>query len=426
MPMRRTDLVEIRVPGDKSVSHRALMLAALADGRSTVTGLLDSADTRSTAGALRALGASIPEPSGSFAIEGRGLHGLRAAADAIDCGNSGTTARLLMGIMAGYSFATRFDGDASLRMRPMRRVTGPLAGMGARIRELGEPDRLPLEIAGGELHAIDFVNERASAQVKSAILLAALVGGTSARITERVHSRDHTERLFDAMGVDIRTVVVEEGMRIEIAATSSLKAIDIAVPGDFSSAAFFLARALLSGPAVRVRGVGVNATRTGLLDVIRRMHGLVHVADRRESGGEPIADVSAETGVLHATQIEAVEIPHLVDEVPVLAVLAARAEGQTIFRGAGELRVKETDRLRALAENLRAVGASAEETSDGLVIEGSSAPLRGRVKTYGDHRIAMAFGILGSIPGNEIDMDDVACVSVSFPAFWTTLRECTR
>ncbi len=426
MPMTRTDLVEIRVPGDKSISHRALMLAALADGRSTVTGLLDSADTRSTASALRALGASIPEPSGSFAVAGRGLHGLRAAADALDCGNSGTTARLLMGVMAGYSFATRFDGDASLRMRPMRRVTGPLAGMGARIRELREPDRLPLEIAGGELHAIDFVNERASAQVKSAILLAALVGGTSARITERVHSRDHTERLFDAMGVDIRTVVVEEGVRIEIAATSSLKAIDIAVPGDFSSAAFFLARALLSGPAVRVRGVGVNATRTGFLDVIRRMHGLVHVTDRRESGGEPSADVSAETGVLHATQIEAVEIPHLVDEVPVLAVLAARAEGQTTFRGAGELRVKETDRLRALAENLRAVGANAEETSDGLVIEGSNAPLRGRVTTYGDHRIAMAFGILGSIPGNEIDMDDVACVSVSFPAFWTMLGECTR
>jgi 3-phosphoshikimate 1-carboxyvinyltransferase len=308
----------------------------------------------------------------------------------------------------------------------MRRVTHPLALMGAQIRELGEPDRLPLEIRGGRLSDVEYANEKSSAQVKSAILLAALVAGVKATVREPVHSRDHTERLLSAMGVEVRTVVDRGEMCVELGPTDALLPFELDVPGDFSSAAFFLARGLLAGPALRIRGVGVNATRTGLLDVIRRMQGTVHVEERRESSHEPIATLTAEPSSLRGVRVEPAEIPHLIDEVPILAVLAARAHGDTIISGAGELRVKETDRLRALAENLRSVGAQAEETEDGLVVSGSDAPLRGRVRTYGDHRIAMAFGIAGSIPGNAIEIDHPASVAVSFPTFWQRLNECSQ
>ena len=416
------DAVTVSVPGDKSISHRALILAALARGRSTLRNVLNSADIRSTASALRALGVGIPEFTGpALAFEGRDLRGLLPASAALDCGNSGTTARLLMGVVAAQAFAAHFDGDNSLRSRPMRRVTQPLTLMGARIRELGQPDRLPLEVQGGPLHEIDILNEKSSAQVKSAVLLAAIAGGVRAKIREPVHSRDHTERMLTALGVELRTVVEAGEMCIEVDPVNSLRPLDLDVPGDFSSAAFFLARGLLHGPRVRVADVGVNATRTGLLDVIRRMHGAVHVSDRRVSEHEPIATLIAEPSSLRGVHVEAAEIPHLIDEIPIVAILAARAEGESTVSGAGELRVKETDRLSSLAANLRAVGAHAEEDGDTLRIQGSDAPLRGRVRTGGDHRIAMAFGVLGSIPGNDIEIDDVACVDVSFPSFWQQL-----
>lgn len=424
--MRKPDAVEVAVPGDKSISHRVLMLAALAAGSSTASGLLDSDDVRSTARVLRALGVDIREQHGTVVVTGHGLRGLLASREVLDCGNSGTTARLMMGIAAAHPFSSRFDGDASLRSRPMRRVTLPLARMGAGIRELGEPDRLPLEIHGGALQSIEYMNEKSSAQVKSAILLAALAGGVSATVREPVHSRDHTERLLNAMGAEVRTVVDRGEMCVEIDPCDELTPFDLDVPGDFSSAAFFLARGLLGEPAIRMRGVGVNSTRTGLLDVIRRMQGTVHVEERRESGHEPLATLVAEPGGLRGARVEAAEIPHLVDEVPVIAVLAAHAEGETVISGAGELRVKETDRLRALADNLRAIGIAAEETGDGLAVRGSADKLRGRVITRGDHRIAMAFGILGSLPGNDIVLDDPECVAVSFPAFWHCLAECRR
>jgi 3-phosphoshikimate 1-carboxyvinyltransferase len=426
MPMKSSDVRDVAVPGDKSISHRALMLGALATGQSRIRGILDSADVQSSASVLRALGAAVPNLTDDFTVAGLGVQGLRAPERMLDCGNSGTTARLMMGIAAGYAFTARFDGDASLRARPMRRVTDPLTRMGARVRELGDADRLPLEITGGRLCGIDLVNEKSSAQVKSAVLLAALTGGVRATVREHVHSRDHTERMLDAMGAPIQTVVDGGAMCIEIAPVDALQPLDLIVPGDFSSAAFLLARALLTAPAVRVNNVGVNGTRTGLLDVLRRMQATVHVQERRVTGGEPIATLVAESCALHGTVVEPAEIPHLVDEVPILAVLAARARGETVVRGAGELRVKETDRLRAIAANLRAVGANAEETEDGLMIEGSDRPLRGRVTTHGDHRIAMAFGVLGSLPGNEIVIDDVACVAVSFPSFWHQLRELAR
>ena len=421
--MRTTEPLPITIPGDKSISHRALMLAALASGTSAIRSILDSDDTRSTASVLRALGVAIPALSNNMTIEGVGLRGLRAPAQPLDCGNSGTTARLMMGIVAGHSFAATFDGDASLRSRPMRRVTGPLAEMGARVRELGEPDRLPLEIAGGNLQPIEAQNPKSSAQIKSAVLLAALIGGVRGSVCEPVYSRDHTERMLRAMGVEVRTVVDHGQMCVEIDPVDELRPTDIDVPGDFSSAAFFLAYGLMKG-AVRIDNVGVNATRTGFLDVVRRMGATVHVQRRALTGGEPIATLVAEPSALRATQIEAAEVPHLVDEIPVLAALAARAEGETRIHGAGELRVKETDRLRAIAENLRAVGVTVEEEQEGLIIQGTDAPLNGRVVTHGDHRIAMAFGILGTATGDEIEVDDSACVAVSFPSFWQQLQEC--
>ena len=421
--MKKTDAVEITIPGDKSISHRSLMFAALGSGRSAIRSILDSDDTRSTAAALRTLGVRVPALANNLIIEGRGLRGLQAPAEVLDCGNSGTTARLLMGVVAGHPFAARFDGDASLRSRPMRRVTGPLAAMGATIRELGENDRLPLEIQGGTLHAVDIENEKSSAQVKSAVLLAALTGGVRGRVCEPVHSRDHTERMLRAMGVEVRTVVDHGGMCIEIDPVEELRPADIEVPGDFSSAAFFLAYGLMQR-AVRIENVGVNSTRTGMLDVARRMNATLHVDRRSLSGGEPTATLIAQPSELRGTHIEAPEVPHLVDEIPIIAVIAARAAGETRIHGAGELRVKETDRLRAIAENLRAVGVVAEEEGDGLVIQGSDAPLKGRVVTRGDHRIAMAFGILGSLPGNAIEVDDSGCVGVSFPSFWDQLQEC--
>jgi 3-phosphoshikimate 1-carboxyvinyltransferase len=419
-------VIELRVPGDKSISHRALMLSALAEGRAMITGILDSADTRSTAAVLRSFGVAVPDLSSDVvSFDGVGLRGLRVPSATLDCGNSGTTARLVMGIAAAQPFASRFDGDESLRGRPMRRVTQPLVEMGASVKELGQPDRLPLELTGGKLQPIRFHNEKSSGQVKSAVLLAALCGGVRSVVTETVHSRDHTERLLDAMGVTVRTVV-EQGMQIEIEPADKLRAMAVEVPGDFSSAAFFLARGLLADTPVRVANVGINGTRTGFLDVVRKMHGSVHIDERRTSCNEPIGTLIAERSELRGVQIEAAEIPHMVDEVPIIAVMAARAHGQTVIRGAAELRVKETDRLRALADNLRLVGAQVEELQDGLVITGSERALRGRIKTYGDHRIAMAFGILGSLSGNQIDMDDAACVGVSFPTFWQQLEECTR
>lgn len=419
-----TKTAELRVPGDKSISHRGLIMAALATGRSRISGLLDSADVRSTASVLSAYGVAIPDTrAAEVVIDGRGLRGFSAPSASMDCGNSGTTTRLLMGVAAAKPFISVFDGDQSLRSRPMRRVTGPLTAMGARIRELERPDRLPIEVNGGALKAVVVNNEKSSAQVKSAVLLAALCGNVKATVIEPIHSRDHTERMLNSLGVEVRTMVdASRGIEISLEPAAKLDAFELHVPGDFSSAAFILARGLLAGPEVRIADVGVNATRTGFLDVVRRMQGSLHVEDRRTSCNEPIATLIAHASKLHATHIEGAEIPHLVDEIPIIAVLAARAEGETIIRGAGELRVKETDRLKAMAQNLTAIGVIAIETEDGLIIEGSERPLKGNIKSFGDHRIAMAFGVLGSLEGNEIAIDDVACVDVSFPSFWETLR----
>jgi 3-phosphoshikimate 1-carboxyvinyltransferase len=418
--------VTLRVPGDKSLTHRALIFAALADGDSRLSGLLPAEDPHATARVLRALGAPVPElprAGEEVVVAGRGVRGLAPCAALLDCANSGTTARLMLGVLSGYPFDSTLTGDDSLRSRPMRRVTEPLGRMGARFEELEAPDRLPIRVSGGRLRPLTHRSPKASAQVKSALLLAGVTGGAEVEVREPVLSRDHTERLLRAMGARVTVDRVDDGFAIRLEPGASLRPLDFHVPGDFSSAAFFLALgALLPGGALRVEGVGMNPGRTGLLPVLERMGVEVVQEHRTERSGEPVAELVAGASRLRATTVGGEEVPGMVDEVPILAVLAARAEGETRITGAGELRVKESDRLAALASNLRTVGVRVEELPDGLVVEGTDAPLAGRVTTYGDHRIAMAFGVLGALPGNRIEVDDPACVAVSFPTFWEELR----
>ena len=415
----------LRVPGDKSISHRALLLAALADGESRIDGVLTGADVQSTATALRALGCAVPPLAvdQTLRIHGLGLNGMHAPADTIHCGNSGTTARLLLGILAGQPIAATMTGDASLRARPMRRVTGPLGRMGAGFDELGEPDRLPLRVRGGRLVPLDYASPHASAQVKSALLLAGVTGGARVVVTEPHLSRDHTERMLRAQGVNLDAFVADGRPGVAITPPARLEPLDVRVPGDFSSAAFFLALgALTVATPLRIAGVGVNPTRTGLLRVLERMGVHVERTAERLEGGEPVADLTVQRASLRGTTIEPDEVPALIDELPVVAVLGARAEGTTIVRGAGELRLKETDRIRALVGNLRALGVEALESDDGMTVTGTDTPLRGRVRACGDHRIAMAFGVLGAEARSAIEIDDPSVVGISFPDFWAQLR----
>ncbi len=417
----------VLVPGDKSLTHRALMLSVLATGESRLSGLLSGADPQSTASVLRSLGADIPSFDGSgseIRIRGLGLRGLRAPSRILDCGNSGTTSRLMMGILAGHDFSAVLDGDESLRSRPMRRVTEPLSQMGARFIERSAPDRLPIEEHGGALRETSYVSAKASAQVKSALLLAGLVGGVRVQLEEPVLSRDHTERLFNAHGVTVVTDVSQSGsVVISLTPADALAPLDFDVPGDFSSAAFFITYGMLAPKCeVRIPGVGINATRLGLLPVLMRMGAELKLNALPDRSGEPVADIVAETSDIHGTDVTAPEVPSMIDEIPILAVLASRAAGVTRVTGASELRVKESDRITAVVSNLRALGVRAEEQPDGFVVEGTRASLRGKVRTFGDHRIAMAFGVLGALPGNSIEMDDPDCVSISNPSFWTTLK----
>jgi 3-phosphoshikimate 1-carboxyvinyltransferase len=407
----------IRVPGDKSISHRALMLAALGDGPSRISGILDSADVRSTAGVLRTLGASIPGLSDEFIVEGAGLRGLRAPSSQLDCGNSGTTTRLMSGIVAACPFSATFVGDDSLSRRPMRRVARPLEAMGARF-DLPPHGGLPMTVHGGSLHDIEWRSEIASAQVKSALLLAGVVAGVRVTYDEPARSRDHTERMHDARGVEIRT----EGARVVLSPGRTLRGMDTRVPGDPSSAAFFAALAALADDGhVTLERVCVNDSRVGFLRVLRRMGATVEHATETIEGGEPVSDVVVSSGGLCGVAVRADEVPSMIDELPMLACLATRAAGETVITGAGELRVKESDRIAAVVSNLRALGADAEELPDGMRIVGSTSSLRGRIATHGDHRLAMAFGVLGALPGNEIVVDDPGCVDVSYPGFWRDL-----
>ncbi|MFL5575098.1 MAG: 3-phosphoshikimate 1-carboxyvinyltransferase [Gemmatimonadaceae bacterium] len=414
----------VRVPGDKSISHRALILAALADGPSRVRGLLDSADVRSTAGVLRALGLDVPEVAAAeIVVRGLGPRALRAPAVELDCGNSGTTARLVAGLVAACPFAARFTGDASLSRRPMGRVARPLAAMGARITA-SPAGTLPMEVHGGSLRAIEWESEAASAQVKSALLIAGAAAGVAVTVREPARSRDHTERMLRAMGAPVET----DGATVRLAPGAPLAAVDRTVPGDPSSAAFFVALATLAQHGeLLLPDVGVNPTRTGFLAVLQRMGAELASEEQRHEGGEPVAALRVSAGrTLRGADVAAAEVPSMIDELPLLACVAARAEGETTITGARELRVKESDRIAAVVAGLRAIGVEADESADGLRVVGAPRrPLRGRVATHGDHRLAMAFGVLAALPGSEVAIDDPDCVSVSYPAFWRDLARVT-
>ena len=409
----------LRVPGDKSISHRALILSALARGKSHIAHILESADVQSTAEALRTIGAGIPPLSDNFVVTGHATRELRSTEKHLDCGNSGTTARLLAGVAAGTGIRAHFIGDESLSRRPMRRVADPLRAMGANV-ELAPHGGLPMMVDAGPLRDLEWESPVASAQVKSAILLAALFGGVRARITEPHLSRDHTERMLLARGVALQRV--GNLTVVELPAAQILHPVDVVVPADPSSAAFFVALGLLAEQSeLELVDVCLNETRTGLLGALRRMRGHIEEADRRQESGEIVGTLRPRSSLLSGIEVGPEEVPAMIDELPLLACIATRALGETVVRGAAELRVKESDRIASVVRNLRAVGADAEERKDGFSVLGSPRPLRGKVETQGDHRIAMAFGILGALPGNEIEIDNRDCVAVSYPDFWTDL-----
>jgi len=410
----------VRPPGDKSISHRALMLAALAHGTSELEGLLTGADVKSTARVLRHLGAEISSIRDGANVT---VHASRIThpASRLNCGNSGTTARLMLGILAGQRFAATLTGDASLRRRPMRRVTEPLRAMGAEITER-RGDSLPLTIRGGRLHALTYTTPVASAQIKSALLLAGLTGNVGVAIREPYRSRDHTERLFVHLGLSLHerdgAITYDPPERRAIVPSFRLS-----VPGDASSAAFLVgAAALAQDGELVIENVGVNPTRTGFLVVLARMGARVERVNLRDAGGEPVADLVARPAALRGTEVAAAEVPTLVDEVPILAVLASRAEGETVFREVGELRVKESNRLELIAANLRALGVEAEARGNDLYVCGTARPPRGRVDTARDHRLAMAFAVLGTVPGADVRLSERASVSISYPRFFADLR----
>lgn len=407
------------IPGDKSVSHRAVMFAALADGASKIDGFLEGEDTRATARVFSQLGVEVETPSPSQRIvHGVGIDGLKAPSGPLDCGNAGTGMRLLAGLLAAQKFDSVLVGDASLSKRPMRRVTAPLAEMGARIdtEEGGLP---PLRIHGGQaLHGIDFVSPVASAQVKSAVLLAGLYAGGETSVREPHPTRDYTERMLSAFGVDIEFSPGYAKLR----GGQRLRATDITVPADFSSAAFFLvAASIVPGSALRLRAVGLNPRRTGLLAALRLMGADIHEENASEQGGEPVADLVVRHARLRGIEVPEALVPDMIDEFPALFVAAASAEGPTVVRGAAELRVKESDRLAVMSAGLRALGLRVDETPDGATIF-PGALQGGRIHSHGDHRIAMSFAAAAQVASGEIRIDDVANVATSFPGFDTLAR----
>ena len=408
-----------RVPGDKSITHRALMFAALARGLSHLGGGLTSLDARSTARVLRALGAEISplRPGAVVVVRGRGR--FRPPTRTLDCGNSGTTTRLLLGLLSAHRFAATLTGDASLRDRPMRRVTTPLSRMGARFTE-HRGDGLPLTVRGGSLQPLRYEMPVSSAQIKSSLLLAGLAGGVAVDLREpQGRSRDHTERMLRGFGF---TVADDDGW-IRFQPGGRLEPFDLQVPGDPSSAAFLVGAAVLAEAGeLRISGVGLNPTRTGFLRVLLRMGASVSSEEADIRFGEPVGDLVVRPARLRATEIEAGEIPGLIDEIPLLAVLASRAEGTTVFREVGELRVKESDRLELVARNLRAVGVEAEVRGNDLHVRGTERAPRGRIETARDHRLAMAFAVLGTVPGADIRLSERASVAISYPGFFEDLR----
>ena len=415
----------LRVPGDKSISHRAIMFGSLAEGTTTIHGFLKGADCLSTIDCFRKMGISIEEKEDTIYVHGKGLHGLHKPEETLDVGNSGTTTRLISGILAGQNFDTVLSGDASLNSRPMGRIMKPLSMMGADITSIHDTGCAPLSIKGRSLNAIHYDSPVASAQVKSCVLLAGLYANGKTSVTEPALSRNHTERMLRSFGANI----VSDKNTCTITPPETLHGQHIEVPGDISSAAFFIVAALITpNSEIIINNVGINDTRAGILKVCQDMGANITLLNAREEGGEPVADLLVKTSSLRGTIVEGDIIPALIDELPVIALMACFAKGQTIIKDAHELRVKESDRIAIMTENLGAMGADIIDTDDGFIINSRSdntiPTLHGAsINCSMDHRIAMTFAVAGLNADGETIITDSDCVDVSYPGFFAQLKQ---
>lgn len=419
---------EVEIPGDKSISHRSIMFGSIARGTTEVTHFLKGADCLSTIDCFRKLGIDIEENRGQILVHGKGLRGLSAPTDTLNVGNSGTTTRLMSGILAGQNFTSVMSGDDSLNSRPMGRIMTPLNSMGAHITSLNGNNCAPLEVASGKLQGIHYQSPVASAQVKSAVLLAGLYANGETSVTEPALSRNHTELMLKDFGANVTSKIHEDGSATaHIEPCRELYGRKICVPGDISSAAYFIAAGLLvPGSELLVKNVGTNTTRAGFLQVCKAMDADITLLNESQEGGEGRADVLVKSSHLKGTVIEGSLIPTLIDEIPIIAVMAACAEGTTIIKDAAELKVKETNRIDTVTENLKAMGADITPTEDGMIICGKESLTGAHVKSYLDHRIAMSFAIAGLIARGETVIEDSQCVDVSYPDFFSSLENCMK
>lgn len=412
---------EITVPGDKSISHRSIMLGSLAKGTTEVTGFLQGADCLSSIACFQKMGIEIENNpvTNTVRIKGNGLRGLNAPKDTLDVGNSGTTTRLMSGILAAQPFISTVDGDASIRKRPMGRIITPLSQMGASFESLMTENCAPFQVKGGHLHGIHYNSPVASAQVKSAILLAGLYADDVTSVTEPYLSRNHTELMFESFGVDIRS----EGTTATVAPATELTAQHIAVPGDISSAAYFIAAGLITpNSEITIKNVGINPTRDGIITVCQNMGANITLSNIKNDVGEPVADITVSTSSLHGCTIEGEIIPKLIDEIPIIAVMAAFAEGTTIIKDAAELKVKESNRIDVMVKSLSAMGVDIEGTDDGMIIRGGR-PLHGAaIDSKLDHRIAMSFTIAGGNAEGDTEILGADVVNISYPSFYQDLE----
>ncbi|WP_085992037.1 3-phosphoshikimate 1-carboxyvinyltransferase [Oceanobacillus senegalensis] len=414
---------ELEVPGDKSISHRSVILGSLSSGVTKVTNFLEGEDCMRTIKAFQSMGVSIQKEGTSLTINGQGVSALKEPTVPLDFGNSGTTTRLMLGILAGLDFFTTIYGDASLLKRPMDRVVNPLRKMNASIDGRNDGRHLPLSIRGQVLEGIYYELPVKSAQVKSAILLAGLLANGKTVVTEQVQTRDHTENMLEAFGADIS----RDGLTTTITSNQPLRATDVQVPGDISSAAFFLvAGCIVPNSRVVLRNVGLNKTRTGIIDALQKMGATMKIENETVTSGEAMGDIVVEASSLHGTEIEGEIIPRLIDEIPIIALLATQAEGKTIIRDAEELRVKETDRIAAVVDVLSTLGAKIEATEDGMIIYGKTQLTGGKVSSYDDHRIAMMATIASLVAKDEITIDDISSIAISYPSFFEHLQSITR
>lgn len=410
-----------QIPGDKSISHRAVMFGSIAKGTTRITNFLKGADCFSTIGCFRSMGVEIEETEEEIIVHGKGLRGLQAPDTILDVGNSGTTTRLISGILSGQAFETTLSGDASLNTRPMKRIQAPLTEMGAKIASINNNGCAPLHIIPSTLSGITYHSPVASAQVKSAILLAGLYADTATTVTEPSLSRNHTELMLKQFGATIETNFIESTPSATIHPCTELYAQDIVVPGDISSAAYFIAAGLLvPGSEILIENVGINDTRAGILKVCKNMGANITYVNERSAGGEPVADLLVKYSKLHATTIEGDIIPTLIDEIPMIAVIAALAEGTTVIKDAAELKVKESNRIDTVVEGLLAMGADITPTEDGMIIVGNKTLQGALIDSHMDHRIAMAFAIAGLVAEGDTTIKDAHCVDISFPTFWSS------